>query len=282
MHILLGLCGWVINIVKYFEVFCDVEPKRKALEQANIDLAAAQGRLAEIQAKIADLNRNLSDLKAKFEKATADKLKCEEEAKRTQETIVLANRLVNGLASENVRWAESVNKFKEQQKTLAGDVLLAAAFISYVGCFSKKYRTELVQEKWIPFLQQDPSTQIPLSPNIDPLKILTNDAEIAKWCNEALPNDQVSLENATIFTNCKRWPLIIDPQLQGINWVKNREGANLKLVRLGQRGYLDQIEKAVSSGDPVLLEDIGVYLDPVLDPLIGRNTIKKGKYIKVK
>lgn len=48
-------------------------------------------------------------------------------------------------------------------------------------------------------------------------------------------------------------------------------------MRLGQRGYLDTIEKAVSAGDTVLIEDIGTSIDPVLDPLIGRNTIKKGK-----
>nr|CAD7441487.1 unnamed protein product [Timema bartmani] len=35
------LCAWVINIVKFYEVYCDVEPKRKALAQANADLATA-------------------------------------------------------------------------------------------------------------------------------------------------------------------------------------------------------------------------------------------------
>jgi dynein heavy chain len=50
---------------------------------------------------------------------------------------------------------------------------------------------------------------------------------------------------------------------------------------LGARSYLDVIEKAVSTGDIVLIEDLGTTLDPVLDPLIGRNTIKKGKYIKM-
>lgn len=24
-----GLCAWVINIIRFYEVFCDVEPKRK-------------------------------------------------------------------------------------------------------------------------------------------------------------------------------------------------------------------------------------------------------------
>lgn len=277
-----GLCGWVVNVVQFYLVYCDVEPKRKALESANSELQQAQSRLAEIKNKIADLDQNLADLKAKFEKATSDKLKCEEEARSTQETIGLANRLVGGLASEKVRWSESVGKFKEKEKTLAGDVLLAAAFMSYVGCFSKKYREELLQEKWLGYLTaNDNPNKIPLSPNIDPLDILTNSAEMAKWNNEGLPNDRVSIENGIMVTNCKRWPLIIDPQLQGVTWIKNREGASLKVVRLGSKGYLDQIEKAVSAGDTVLIEDMQIHIDPVLNPLIGRETIKKGRYVKM-
>ena len=45
--------------------------------------------------------------------------------------------------------------------------------------------------------------------------------------------------------------------------------------------YLDAIERAVSNGDTLLLESIGESVDPVLDPLLGRLTIKKGKYIKI-
>ena len=44
---------------------------------------------------------------------------------------------------------------------------------------------------------------------------------------------------------------------------------------------MDVIERAVSNGDVVLIENLGEQTDPVLDPLLGRNTIKKGKYIKI-
>ena len=94
----------------------------------------------------------MAELTASFERATAEKLRCQEEADTTTNTINLANRLVGGLASENVRWAESVEKFKEQAKTLPGDVLLTSAFISYVGSFSKKYREDLLYQKWLPYL----------------------------------------------------------------------------------------------------------------------------------
>ena len=61
-------------------------------------------------------------------------------------------RLVGGLASEKVRWAESVQKFKEEEKTLAGDVLLTSSYLSYVGCFGRSYRIDLLEQQWLKFL----------------------------------------------------------------------------------------------------------------------------------
>lgn len=60
---------------------------------------------------VQSLEEKLATLTADFEKATSEKLKCQQEADATNATIRLANRLVNGLASENVRWAESVSKY---------------------------------------------------------------------------------------------------------------------------------------------------------------------------
>ena len=37
----------------------------------------------------------------------------------------------------------------------------------------------------------------------------------------------------------------------------------------------------MSNGDCLLLENIGESVDPVLDQLLGRHTIKKGRYIKI-
>lgn len=73
---------------------------------------------------------------------------------------------------------------------------------------------------------------------LDILFLLTDGATIARWNNENLPSDRMSIENATILTNAERWPLMIDPQLQGIKWIKTREGDQLQIVRLGQKGLV--------------------------------------------
>ena len=53
------------------------------------------------------------------------------------------------------------------------------------------------------------------------------------------------------------------------------------LVPLYFSSYLDAIERAIANGDCLLLENIGESVDPVLDPLLGRITIKKGRCIKI-
>lgn len=165
-----------------------------------------------------------------------------------------------------------------QGTTLPGDTLLITAFISYVGCFTKQFRLDLMNKIWLPFLRAlEPA--IPITENLDPLSLLTDDTTIALWQNEGLPSDRMSIENATILSNSDRWPLMIDPQLQGIKWIKQKYGDTLRVIRLGQKGYLDIIENALTKGSTVLIENIGEHLDPVLDPLIGRNLIKKGKYV---
>ncbi|PNJ55825.1 DNAH11 isoform 1 [Pongo abelii] len=274
-----GLCAWVINIIKFYEVYCDVEPKRQALAQANLELAAATEKLEAIRKKLVDLDRNLSRLTASFEKATAEKVRCQEEVNQTNKTIKLANRLVKELEAKKIRWGQSIKSFEAQEKTLCGDVLLTAAFVSYVGPFTKQYRQELVHCKWVPFLQQKVS--IPLTEGLDLISMLTDDATIATWNNEGLPSDRMSTENAAILTHCERWPLVIDPQQQGIKWIKNKYGMDLKVTHLGQKGFLNAIETALAFGDVILIENLEETIDPVLDPLLGRNTIKKEKYIRI-
>ncbi len=114
----------------------------------NAELQAARDKLAAVEKKVSELQAQLKVLTDQFDEAAAAKLKCEQDAAATSYTINLANRLVGGLSSENVRWSESVKNFKAEEKSLPGNVLLITAFISYVGYFTKSYRLELM-EKWL-------------------------------------------------------------------------------------------------------------------------------------
>ena len=93
----------MINVCKFYEVYCEVEPKRRALNEANQMLQDAQTRLSNLVAKVAKLEETLADLTRRYTVAVEAKVKCQQDADATGATISLANRLVGGLASEKVR-----------------------------------------------------------------------------------------------------------------------------------------------------------------------------------
>lgn len=152
-----------------------------------------------------------------------EKNAAEAEANRCAKRLDSANRLVNALGSESERWNNAIVQLGQDLDYVTGDVLLASAFVSYVGPFSKQFREKILFDNFVKYFKDN---AVPSSPGNNPLLILTNDAEKAEWNTQKLPNDQVSIENGAILTSSDRYSLMIDPQLQGITWIRTREAKN--------------------------------------------------------
>lgn len=70
---------------------------------------------------------------------------------------------------------------------------------------------------------------------------------------------------------------MIDPQGQANKWIKNMEKSNnLAIIRLNQPDYVRILENAIQFGQPVLLENIGEELDPILEPVLAQQIFKQG------
>lgn len=287
-----GLCSFVLNIVTYYDIVITVEPKRKALAEANVQLAEANAKLKGVMENVAALEEKLAKLTKDFEEANASKQEAMDSVAKGEQKLNLAQRLTNALSSENQRWAENILVLRDDAKLLTGDVLLTSAFISYIGPFTKPFRMKLMIDTFKPFLDREfkkaagEEGKMPMSEETNPLKILTTSAEIAQWNADSLPADVVSTENGSIVCNTSRWPLIIDPQLQGIQWLKHKESSptrNLQIVRLGQKDLIRKLENALEQGHTILIENLGETIDAVLNPVIQRATIKRGSryFIKV-
>jgi dynein heavy chain len=273
-----GLCSWVINIVNYYDIVLQVEPKRIALKAANGQLEEANEQLSVVKARVAALQERLDVLTAEFNAAEGQRKEAQDIADKGKLKLELANRLTAALGSEQVRWTEGIDRLKLEKELLVGDCLLAASFISYIGPLSKTYREDLMENTLIPLVFAPPAgAPIPMTPDIETIGLMCDDAEIAQYQTEGLPADRVSAENAAIVTNTTRYPLMIDPQLQAIYWIKRREGEKLVVGRLGQKDLIRRLLKAIEDGDPFIIENMGESIDPTLMPVIGRTTVKRGK-----
>jgi len=94
----------------------------------------------------------------------------------------------------------------------------------------------------------------------------------------------VSTENGAILTNSERYTLMIDPQLQGITWLrKTWDPKGLVVTRLTTKNMVKTIESSVEMGKPVMIENLENTIDAVIQPVYARAIIKRGKnkYIKM-
>ena len=108
---------------------------------------------------------------------------------------------------------------------------------------------------------------------------LGDEVKVRAWTISKLPNDSYSIDNAIMLSRSNRWPLMIDPQGQANKWVKKMEAASergLKVVKLNQPTFARAIEMSLQLGNPVLIENVGETLDPVLEPVLLKQLVKQG------
>ena len=68
---------------------------------------------------------------------------------------------------------------------------------------------------------------------------------------------------------------MIDPQLQGIRWIKEKWGESLKIIQLSKPKYINDVEECIKTGTPLIIENLPDDIDAVLDPVVARQTSTK-------
>jgi dynein heavy chain len=165
-----------------------------------------------------------------------------------------------------------VKDLKNKYDNVVGDILLAAGVVAYMGCFTTKYREQAIQI-WAKKMKK---AGVSCASDFSLASTLGNNVKIRGWTIAKLPNDAFSICNAIIMEQSNRYPLMIDPQGQANRWVKNMEGDALCVVKQSQATFVRTIEVSIQFGKPVLLENVPEEIDPILEPLLLKQTIKVG------
>jgi dynein heavy chain, axonemal len=267
-----GICKWVRAMIIYERVAKLVGPKREQLAVAQATLKEAVDNLETKQKELADL---LAALKQLEDDLAASKQKQEDLGNQVidcQVKLERANKLIGGVGGEKGRWKVSSARLGESFTNLTGDILISSAQIVYLGVFTAGLRREEITS-WIEALNE---AGIPCTQEFALPDIIGEPVKVRQWVIDKLPNDGLSIDNAIMMTNSSRWPLMIDPQLQANKWIRTMRKDNLKVLRLTQGDYARHLETAIQFGVPVMIENIGETLDPMLQPLLERAIFKAG------
>jgi dynein heavy chain len=269
-----GMCQWVIAVNEFFNVYKDVKPKQEKLEQATLTLERNIRGLEEAEVKLDDINKKIKTLSDKYTDSSANKEAIRKQAEDTELKLTRAKQLVGGLEGERERWTVSIKLYRESINNLIGDVLMAAAFMSYSGPFNGQYREQL-RKLWEERIRKD---KLPMSNKFSVSSFLAHATDMRVWNTNGLPNDNFSLENGVLVTRGRRWPLMIDPQSQANRWIKAQyKQSNLQIGELKSIGKLKHtLENAIKFGLPVLIQDINEDIDPLLEPILSQAIMKRG------
>jgi dynein heavy chain len=274
-----GLCSWVRAMDVYADVAKDVAPKKARLAEMNDALAITTAQLKEKQAQLKAVMDRVAALQKTCDETLAEKNRLQQESDTTAKRLERAEKLTSGLSSEGERWKTSIEELALEKVNLIGDCFLSCACISYYGGFTGTYRDDLIH-RW---LQKAQKLGIPASSKFSLTNTLGDPVQIREWQNQGLPTDPVSVNNGILVDKCRRWPLMIDPQMQANVWIRKKEESNgVVITTMRDPNLLRALENCIRLGKPLLLEDVGEQIEPALEPVLQKAVFKNGSRMLIR
>ncbi|CAN0438741.1 unnamed protein product [Ascophyllum nodosum] len=277
-----GLCIWCRAMTHYHEASKIVKPKLEALRIAEMKLEDAQNELQMAESELQSCQELLTGLQREFEAQMAKKRVIEGNAARILKRMEQATALIVGLGEERTRWTEYSRRFSDTKRKLVGDVALSCAFVGYCGPFNQEFRDHLVNTRFSNDLM---SRNIPFTKGLDVTSFLVDMGTIGDWNLDGLPTDALSIQNGILVTLSSRYPLLIDPQGQALNWIRKHEKNRLPtagVISFFSDRLREMLEFCMMEGKALVITGIEEDIDPMLTPVLEKQVIVKthGKYIK--
>ena len=272
-----GLCTWVRAMKFYHEASKIVKPKLEALSIAEGQMEAANKALSAAESRLRACQDRLDELQSMFDTQIGEKKRIEDGANALAKKMQQASNLINGLAGERVRWTEDSNNFADLKRRLVGDCAVACAFVSYCGPFNQDFRNYMINAK---FIKDCERLEVPVTAGVDVIRFLVDVGTVGDWNIEGLPTDPLSIQNGILVTRSSRFPLLVDPQGQAISWIRNKELSRMPAfgtTALNHPKLKDQLEFCMGEGLAFIVTGVEEDIDPMLDPVLEKQIIVKGK-----
>ncbi|KAK3287738.1 hypothetical protein CYMTET_4767 [Cymbomonas tetramitiformis] len=277
-----GLCLWVRAMDKYSETAKIVAPKQEKLAEAEAEYQEVRQALLAKQNQLKEVEDELQNLGFERDKMQAKKDEVERQVKVCEEKLQRAKSLISGLGGEKTRWRKVADGLATRLKELIGDMLMSAAFVAYAGPITQTYR-QMQVSNWVQVLK---GLGVPCNPQFSLLDALGDPLKFQVWNQQcSLPKSVQAMENSLLATTGKRYPLFVDPEEQGVKWVRGMEAhlqSQLQVARHGEASLTRVLENALQFGQPVLIEGVGQELDTLLEPILLRQTYKEGPSLCIK
>eukprot|EP00586_Coscinodiscus_wailesii_P014222 CAMPEP_0172510176 /NCGR_PEP_ID=MMETSP1066-20121228/226876_1 /TAXON_ID=671091 /ORGANISM="Coscinodiscus wailesii, Strain CCMP2513" /LENGTH=4214 /DNA_ID=CAMNT_0013289037 /DNA_START=123 /DNA_END=12767 /DNA_ORIENTATION=+ len=269
-------CGplykWAESQIKYSQVYNRVQPLRMEVEQLETEANVAKDEKERIETEVKRLEASIGRYKSDYATLIRDVEALKAEMKSVTTKVERAESLIKSTSHESDRWEKSSEGFQSVLRNLVGDGLLMAAFLTYSGFFDFKTRL-LLAKKWRQSLDV---LGIEFREELGMVEALSKASQRLHWQGMGLHSDSLSLENGVILERCVRFPLIIDPSGQAIDFIMNKfKDSKIQKTSFLDKAFMKTLAGAVRFGTALLVENVEV-IDPVLNPILNREIQRTG------
>jgi dynein heavy chain 1 len=269
-------CGplyqWAESQIRYSTVYNRIQPLRDEVEQLENDSKVVKGKLETVESEVNSLETSIAQYKSDYALLIRDVEALKAEMESVTKKVERAESLLKSLGHESQRWQKSSEGFQTIMRSLVGDGLLMAAFLTYAGFFDFKNRS-LMMERWKNTLG---ILGIEHREDLGVVESLSKASMRILWQSEGLPGDQLSLENAVILDDCVRFPLVIDPSGQAISFLmKKYQKDKIQKTSFLDKAFMKTLAGAVRFGTALLVENVE-HIDPILNPLLNKELQRTG------
>lgn len=96
------------------------------------------------------------------------------------------------------------------------------------------------------------------------------------WVAEGLPTDRLSVENGVILDRTMRFPLVIDPSGQAVNYLMNKhKDDKIQTTSFHDKAFSKALAGAIRFGTTLLVENVE-DIDPILNPILNKELQRTG------
>ncbi len=274
-----SMCMWVRAIDNYARVSTLIAPKREKCNSLKKDLDEALHCLRGKQLDLAKVQVQLGRIREQYASSVHAHQELNERIQQARERLRRASDLMTVLRAEEQRWLADVASLDQQFAGLLSASFLSACCVVYYGAFTQEFRKSILAQ----MIGVCEASDFQVYPAFCLIDNLTTPTLVDRWRMAGLPEDTFSTENGILVTSARRCPLLIDPQGQANSWIRKLENMTwLYVTSPSDHNMIRTLQAAMRGGRPVLLEDVGATLDPILEPLLLRQTRSVGGQLVIR
>ncbi|CAF3748715.1 unnamed protein product [Rotaria sordida] len=261
------LVKWATAQLTYADMLSKVEPLRNELKNLEKEAEKKVTEMQQTNDLIATLETSIAQYKTEYADLISAAQAIKIDLSHVESKVERSIALIKNLSLEKMRWETTSENYQTQLATLIGDGFLISTFLAYTGYFDQMTRQILFQQ-WQKYFDQ---AKLPYKHDLARVEYVSSADERLRWEMNMLPSDDLCRENAVMLKRFTRYPLIIDPSGQALEFLhREYQEKNILQTSFMDGNFRKQLESALRFGTTLFIHDAENF-DPLINPVLNRD-----------